>query len=65
MHGEANSIDHDTVKMAKTLLMHTLNEFSLDDIYNMDEAGLYCELQPSRTLCSLVKKSGTKASKRG
>ena len=45
--------------------MQTLNEFSLDDIYYVDETGLYCKLQPSRTLCNLVKKAGTKASKKG
>ena len=64
LHGEAASVDFDAVEKARNDFKEILGKYDLSCIYNMDETGLFYELQPSKTLCQVMKKQGTKQSKK-
>ena len=56
LHGEAGSGDLNIVENAKIDLRKKLDKFKNSCIYNLDETALFYEVQPSKTICSLVKK---------
>ena len=65
LHGEAASADMASVAAGREQLQEDLKAYSLDDIYNMDETGLFYRLKPNQTLAakSATKQKGTKISK--
>lgn len=62
MHGEAASVDEDTVTIGRNKLHEVLAGYSDDEIYNMDETGFFYKLGPSQTL-GTTPGAGTKKSK--
>lgn len=52
MHGESGSVDQEAVQAAITHIQQTIAEFDPNDVYNMDETGLYYCLAPNRTIAS-------------
>ena len=62
LHGEAASVAIDDVQTATIELKLALNKYSLNDIYNADETGLFYRLGPNKTL-STFRRSGTKNAK--
>ena len=64
LHGEAASADMRAVTAGRAQLQEELAAYSLNDIYNMDETGLFYKLLPNQTLAKKgTKESGTKKSK--
>ncbi len=61
-HGESESADMTLVQEGREALQQTLSRFMPDDIYNMDETGLFFRLGPNRTLATGAVK-GTKKKK--
>ena len=49
--GESAAVDSDIVDDWLTRLPQTLVGYSPDDIFNMDETGIFFKLLPDRTLC--------------
>ena len=64
IHGEAASASLEEVELARNDLKRVLSDYSLNQIYNMDETALFYDLTPNKTLCTMAKKSGTKQSKK-
>jgi hypothetical protein len=60
--GEADSADKAIVENGRKDLQHVLKDYHPDDIFNIDETGLFYRLGPNYTLATL-KVSGTKKSK--
>lgn len=52
MHGESGSVDQEAVQAAITNIQQVIAEFDPNDVYNMDETGLYYCLAPNRTIAS-------------
>ncbi len=61
-HGESESADMALVQQGRESLQQTLSRFMPDDIYNMDETGLFFRLGPNSTLATGAVK-GTKKKK--
>jgi hypothetical protein len=51
-HGEYIKVNRIQLKLDLTELRTFLSNYHLDDIYNMDETGLFWKLLPDRTLTS-------------
>ena len=50
MHGERSSVDEkSTDAWVKDILRPTLDRYKDDDVYNVDETGLFWKLLPDRT----------------
>lgn len=64
IHGEGDSTSPEQVADGRRLMIDLLSkhEYSLRDIYNMDETGLFYRLQPNKTLATKPVK-GTKKNK--
>eukprot|EP00043_Microstomoeca_roanoka_P018176 m.193163 g.193163 ORF g.193163 m.193163 type:complete len:231 (+) comp16777_c0_seq1:207-899(+) len=52
LHGEAASVNQDTVVKAREYLPQLLQLVSPEDLYNFDETALFYETLPTRTLAS-------------
>lgn len=52
MSGESGSVDQEVVQAALPSLQRRIAEFDPNDVYNMDETGLYYCLAPNRTIAS-------------
>ncbi|CAB5349997.1 unnamed protein product [Rhizophagus irregularis] len=52
LHGEANSADENAIAEALPLLQNKCAEYPPDRIYNMNETGLFYQLEPDRTLAT-------------
>ena len=50
MHGEAASAPVSEVERARGLIDDLLRRYDPSHIYNMDEAGLFWQMEPDRTL---------------
>ncbi len=61
-HGESESADKALVEQGRTALQETLAQYLPNDIYNMDETGLFFRLGPNSTLATGAVK-GTKKKK--
>ena len=61
--GESASVDVSKVGNARKNLKEVLKDYSKDEIYNLDETGLFFKLQPSKSICKQSFTSGTKRSK--
>ena len=46
MHGEAGSVDHLLITKEKEELRQSITEYDPDNVYNMDETGLFYRLLP-------------------
>ncbi|MEN2498852.1 MAG: hypothetical protein MHMPM18_005238 [Marteilia pararefringens] len=64
LHGEARSVNPNNIEVARSSLKEKLKEYEKALIYNMDKTALFYEVPPSKTICSLNKKSGTVQSKK-
>jgi hypothetical protein len=51
-HGEAAAVDRTQLELDLSDLRNLLEQYPLEDIYNMDETGLFWKLLPDRTLAS-------------
>ena len=51
-HGESGAADQAGIDLARSKVKEVISErnFDLDDVFNMDEAGLYYRAKPSKTL---------------
>ena len=64
LHGEAASANPSTVTAGREQLQEDLKAFDPEDIYNIDETGLFYKLQPNQTLATKSSDiRGTKKSK--
>ena len=61
-HGESASADPEAVEKGREDMRRITSHYSLKDIYNMDETGLFYKLQPGKTLSDKAV-SGTKINK--
>lgn len=50
LHGEAASVDLSVVTTARTSIKETLAKYSPQDVYNIDETGLFYRMPPSKSL---------------
>ena len=50
LHGEASSVDSTAVNTGRADLKTLLAEYSMRDVYNIDETGLFYRMPPSRSL---------------
>ncbi|XP_064482938.1 tigger transposable element-derived protein 6-like [Ornithodoros turicata] len=62
LHGEAASVDENTVALGRARLREILASYSEDEIYNLDETGLLFRLGPMSSLAT-THAAGTKRSK--
>lgn len=62
LHGEQNSSNFTLMHESFPFIVEQLEEFKIEDIYNLDETALFFRLEPDRTLASNIIK-GTKKSK--
>ena len=51
LYGEAASVDPKVVERGRRNLLDVLAFYDPDDIFNMDETGLYYSMEPSRSIC--------------
>ena len=56
-HGEADSVDHNTMKKWKEGLKDICIGYNDNDIFNADETGLFYQLEPSGTILNSKAKS--------
>lgn len=63
LNGEAGSIGETTVCMLRTSISKSLAGYDPNDIFNLDESGLFMEMGPNRTLATCPQ-SGKKVSKK-
>ena len=63
MQGEAASADPDKIISGRQQLKENLKNYEPEDIYNMDETGLFYRLGPNQTLATSSKVSGIKNKK--
>lgn len=61
-HGEAGSADPEAVAAGREDLRQVLARYNPDDVYNLDETGLFYKLGPNKTLAT-APESGQKRSK--
>ena len=61
-HGKAGSVNTDNVKSAQGQLQVTLKDYSLCDVFNMDETGLFYQIPPKHGL-AMSQMSGLKGDK--
>jgi Tc5 transposase DNA-binding domain len=59
LHGEANSAPLETLAEERKKLQTILQDYTLDNIFNADETGLFFRMAPNQTLAS-TSTSGTK-----
>ena len=52
MHGESGSVDEQAIEETIADLRHLLNRYAWNDIYNMDETGLFFRMEPDTTLAT-------------
>ncbi|KZT51654.1 DDE-domain-containing protein [Calocera cornea HHB12733] len=52
LHGEAASVNQNEVIEARAKLRKLTNEYTLRNIFNMDETGLFGKMPPNRTLAT-------------
>ncbi|CAG8751454.1 4624_t:CDS:2, partial [Ambispora leptoticha] len=52
LHGESGSADVAVINLKLPDIINTTNQYSLCDIYNMDETGLFYAMAPDRTIAS-------------
>ncbi|EJU02809.1 C-terminal dimerization related protein, partial [Dacryopinax primogenitus] len=50
MHRDAGGVDTTKVEEARIELRKLMDQYALQDIFNMDETGLYGKMPPNRTL---------------
>ena len=62
MHGEAGSADEVGIELCREFLPGILAQFELEDIYNLDETGLFYRRLPTRSLMH-KKRKGKKLNK--
>lgn len=62
LYGEAASVALEDVDAARMRLQHISKDFKPEDIYNLDESGLYYRMPPDRSLAS-KQMSGSKKDK--
>lgn len=62
LHGEAASVTLEDVSAARKRLQDVSKDFRLEDIYNLDESGLYYRMPPDRSIAS-KQMSGSKKDK--
>ena len=62
MHGEGGSASEEDVRKARELLKLALGDYKIEDIYNMDETGLFYRMSPNRSLAS-AERRGVKKDK--
>ena len=63
LSGEAASVDMEVVAQGREDLIKILEEYQPDAIYNLDEAALFYQLPPDKSLMSSKQERGTKRSK--
>ena len=61
-HGEADSVDKTVVEEGRTSLQRVFADYDPEDVYNIDETGLFFRLGPNHTLATTSVR-GVKASK--
>lgn len=61
-HGKVASVTEETAEQAQTEMRNLLADYSPDDVFNMDETGLFYKMPPDCTLAT-QKIAGTKRSK--
>ncbi|OAQ22213.1 hypothetical protein K457DRAFT_85114, partial [Linnemannia elongata AG-77] len=49
LHGESGFVDQAALQAVLPILQQTIAQFAPEDVYDMDEAGLYYCLAPART----------------
>lgn len=52
-HGEDGSVDEELVRQSLPGLREQLDKYGWENIYNMDETGLYYRMEVSRRICTL------------
>ena len=52
MHGESGDVDRSELVKLRIDLKNLTNSYKLEDIYNMDEIGLFFRMLPTSTLAS-------------
>ena len=52
VHGEAGGVDSQVIASGREQLQHMLRDYTLDNIYNIDETGLFYRLEPNTTLAT-------------
>lgn len=62
LHGEADSADQQHVQLARDNMKYIVEGYSLDDIYNQDETGVFWRQLPTRSLAT-GKRAGRKKDK--
>lgn len=62
LHGEANSADQENVQKARENMKHIIAAYSISDVYNQDETGVFWRALPHRSLAS-GKRAGRKKDK--
>lgn len=60
LHGEAASAPLQSLPQARAKLQEILGRYDLENIYNVDETGLFFRMLPNQTLSSDKKRSGKK-----
>lgn len=63
-HGEAAQVDREALEEDLKELQRICDEYQLQDIYNMDETGLFWKAMPDRTLSSETLVGGKRAKSR-
>ena len=58
MHGEADDADPVSIEQCREHLPRILAEFEIEDIYNLDETGLFYRQLPTRSLMRRKRKGG-------
>lgn len=64
LHGEGGAVDESIVEEARKISKTLLSEYSLSDIYNMDETGLFYRMSPRRALATELRKGRKKQKER-
>jgi len=52
LHGESGSADIAAINLSLPNIINTTNKYSLCDVYNMDETGLFYAMAPDHTIAS-------------
>jgi DDE superfamily endonuclease/Tc5 transposase DNA-binding domain/Fission yeast centromere protein N-terminal domain len=52
LHGESGSVDQTSIDDLLPIIKTVTNEYAWEDIYNMDETGLFFRLEPDTTLAT-------------
>ena len=63
INGESGGISQESIANESLKIQNMLKEFELDNIYNMDETGLFYRMLPDKTLSASKNPHGTKKAK--